>query len=96
MTTVKVPPSECPMCGYRLDAMTGMREGRDLTPDPHTTATICISCSSILFLNEDMSVRNPKPGELEQFAAEDPESYKLLMHAQKLCRGMDRTKINNG
>lgn len=97
MTTIRMQPSPCPMCGYILDAMTGMREGRDIDPEPaEHTATICISCSSILFLNPDLTLREPTPGELAKFEEEDPETYRFLLFAQKKCREMDRTRINNG
>lgn len=96
MTTIRLPECKCPMCGYLLDALSGMREGRDIDPEPaEHTATICISCASILFLNKDMTLREPTREDLKRFREEDPETYEFLLYAQKKCREMDRTRINN-
>lgn len=87
--TMRVPSSACPFCGYVHNALTGAREEDDV-PTAEDSVTVCISCASILFLNENLTVRAPRPGEIEALKAQDDDIYDTVLAMQRTIRSVDR------
>jgi hypothetical protein len=87
--TTRVPASACPFCGHVHNALTGARETDDV-PTAEDSVTVCISCASILFLDDDLRVRAPRPGEIEGLKNQGDDIYDTLLAMQRAIRSVDR------
>ena len=79
--TTRLPISQCPYCGQRLDAASPA-DHSDAVPAPGDF-TVCIICASPLVFDRKLRVRKPKPGEVPA----DCEGLDLVMRA---VRSLDR------
>lgn len=67
-TSVEVPVSNCPACGYKLDAVTDT-SGAGASPSEDDWS-LCIGCYAALRFNADLSLRLPTEADLEQMPPE--------------------------
>ena len=90
--TTRVPPSPCPYCGFVCDAATGVREEDDV-PTAEDSVTVCIECASILFFNDDLTLRRPHLGEIEAIKEQGDGVYDMLWRAQQAVRLSNRRTL---
>lgn len=56
MNTHETPETKCPVCVGKINACTGV--DHDSTPNKDDV-TLCFGCGTLLFFNEDLTVRIP-------------------------------------
>lgn len=72
-TPIFIPKHTC-SCGYEMDAT--KQFGGDAKPS-EGDASICFNCKRLWVFNYDLTMRQPKPSEMESFA-NDPEIAQAL------------------
>jgi hypothetical protein len=62
----RLPMTLCPKCGYAMDAHTYALDGdREVKPRPGDIG-VCFGCFEPLIFGDDLKLRAPKPGEVEE------------------------------
>ena len=84
------PPSLCPYCGNLLDAASNVYARRAPRGGDWT---VCLHCTKVLIFCDDLTVRKPKPGEL-QADYSDPRVKREITIAVMAVRTMDRGFLN--
>ena len=89
----RLPLDECPYCGKKLDAVTGVGapDQVDEAPDPGSLS-VCIECAHILVFDDNLRLRKPFNGELVQIGKEDPEALRTIMMASVSIHEMHRRR----
>lgn len=57
-TETRIPPHDCPACGYRSIDRTTSASGDDHQPKGGDV-TLCVRCGHALLFNDDLTVRPP-------------------------------------
>ena len=84
------PPSLCPYCGNLLDAANNIYARRAPCGGDWT---VCLHCTKVLIFCDDLTVRKPKPREL-QTDYSDPKVKREMAVAIMAVRTMDRRHLN--
>jgi hypothetical protein len=88
-----LPASECPACGYVVDAATCITE-----PGARPSAgdiSVCLDCAALLvFGGDDLQVRLMTKAEEAAFALEHPKPYRFAMLGQDATRALRRRGLN--
>lgn len=81
---VRLPPHTCPHCGIMLSAAATLDNWNPVpkADDP----SVCIECHKICFYQADMTLRKPKPGELEMMLLKEPELCRDIAFLQLRIR----------
>lgn len=90
LKTTRTAKSSCPQCGAILGAATS---NRGKSPSPGD-ATVCVNCTSVLILTDDLSVRKPTDMELATIEA-DPMLSRQLKCVQAAVRMINTNPSNN-
>jgi len=61
MTAHRLPESECPSCGYRVDAASGI--STDEAPKPGDV-TLCMKCGQVMQFTATLGVRGVQPASI--------------------------------
>jgi hypothetical protein len=65
MKTTIVPACPCPSCGQLLNMAT---DRDDVTAPTPGSLSVCVNCVTISFFDENLRLRKPKAGELEELS----------------------------
>lgn len=85
----RVPASNCPHCGHRVNAMSSLEE--KVQAPQVDDFTVCISCAEILGFNLDLTVR-PLIFEDVLVIARDPKLREMLAKAQAAIREVNASR----
>ena len=91
-TTTRTPDDRCPNCGEELGAMTGIGNDR---PSPGSVA-ICVLCSAINIVGDDMKIRAATEDELAAMAGNPKLKLMLAAAARMRKRRGGVMKVNAG
>jgi len=81
--TTRVPGSDCPACGYHIDAATCVEGNYQPSPgDP----TVCVACGAVLVFTEARTLRATTAAEVATFPA---ETRRLLTKVQQAVGRMN-------
>lgn len=53
-----IPPTRCPYCSYKMDASTGVFDGKGHSPQPGDYS-LCLNCGKVAIFTEGMGIRLP-------------------------------------
>lgn len=80
----------CPFCGHLLDsAMAADSKNPEATPKAGDFS-VCLSCASILVIDENLKPQKPAPGYVKAVFDAEPAFAKAMRRAQRFVRGLDR------
>jgi hypothetical protein len=75
----RTPLSQCPLCGHKLDAGTGVgMDNVDQRPDPGDYG-VCINCASPLVYNDDLTMRAMTGDEWHELHPENRDELRAAM-----------------
>lgn len=77
MSTHRMKMQLCPICGYELDAHSGL-DGAD-KPDKDDFS-ICMKCGEIMQFNEDLTLRATTNEAFQELAPKQQEDLKRAQH----------------
>lgn len=80
--TTRTPESHCLICGYKLDAATGL--GHDEGPRPGSI-TICFRCGAVMKLDDELKARAMTEKEQAEIHA-DPQLMEFLNRVTQKIR----------
>lgn len=88
--TTRLPPTPCPICGYRLDAASSL-EDASAVPEPGDV-TVCFECTTVLMFTAFGVLRLPTVEEAQRVYA-DPEVERTRAGIAAFRRGEQLEKI---
>lgn len=81
----------CPKCGTHVDCATHM-SGKAVKPKPDDVS-LCVGCGSIMFFNDDLSIRVATAEELEEMDQDQVKMLLILSWAMKKHRQENPLKL---
>lgn len=93
MATTKTPVSSCPSCGKIVNAISRLVDD-DKHPKPDDF-TVCIGCGAVLVINYDLTVRSPRPGELDTMDTENRADVQKIQEALRILHAREEARRCN-